>query len=436
MVNTIKRLLYGSFYALLAYMPLHVFLSQSLSSLTGGLSVWKAAKDALTLWLASLAVIVVWYQRKRTRLFDRLVLLTVAYGLLHLVVWGLNPDIYAPTAVLGSVYNNRLLWYLLIGLGAALLWAKQLNQSKVIRLVLLVSTVVCLLGVVQYFLLSFTNWDVLSHFGYSLERGARPAFFIDDKPDLPRIMSTLRDPNSLGAFLILPITLLTYKFFYSPRARRMLVLGLLGLHGLALLLTFSRSAWAGLAISLSVFAAYNLRSQLKRWLSRYWPVLAVSLLLLGGLTLALRDQYTVQNIIAHSDENTTAQFDSNEFHLEYARRGMRAIADQPLGYGPGTAGLVSIQNPDGGFLTENYYLQIGYEVGVLGLVLFITSLVVVYRALLRRRSPLALALIASFWGYAFINLLLHTWSNEAVAAQWWLLCGVVIGSPLIKSKKA
>ncbi len=416
------------FYALLAYMPFHIFLSQSLSLATGGLAAWKGAKDVFTLGLVVLAVVLVWYRRRSSRLFNILVGLAVVYGGLHLVIWAAHPSIYSESALIGTVYNNRLLWYLLIGTGAGLLWSKRLVHSSVMRTVLVLSTLVCLLGIVQYFLLSFGSWDVLSHLGYSLERGARSAFFIDDKPDLPRIMSTLRDPNSLGAFLILPITMLVYKLVYSPPIRRTLLIGLLGLHGLALFLTFSRSAWAGTLISVAVVMLFYARAKTKQLILLYWPLVLGLIVAVGIVGFMLRDQYTVQNIISHSDENTTAQFDSNEFHLEYARRGADSIADEPFGNGPGTAGLASIQNPSGGFLTENFYLQIGYEVGVFGLMVFVAVLALVYGSLLKAGGPLAYALIGGFWGYAFVNLLLHTWSNEAVAAQWWLLAGLVLAS--------
>ncbi len=90
---------------------------------------------------------------------------------------------------------------------------------------------------------------------------------------------------------------------------------------------------------------------------------------------------------------------------------------------------MSIQNPGGGLLTENYYIQIAYEVGVIGIVLFLAVHVLVYRKLARQKSILAICLLASFWGYVLVNMLLHIWSNEAVAAQWWLQAGLAMTAP-------
>jgi hypothetical protein len=423
MVERVKRIPLGGIYALLAYMPFHVFLAQSLSVITGGLSVWKIAKDIFGAFLLLFIVVRVYQGRKATPLFKRFLLLLVLYGAIHLIVWALNPHIYKQGALLGIIYNNRVPGYLVMGMGAALLLPKEFKAERLVRFVILISTIVCALGVLQYFLPK----DLLTHFGYSLARGVKPAFFIDDKPDLPRIMSTLRDPNSLGAFLILPITILVYEFFRNNR-RRMLITGLLLLHGLALFLTFSRSAWAAALISAGIIVASEYRRQLKPLLLKYWPIALGTVLLAGSLLLTARHQYVVQNIIEHSDKSTR-QVGSNGLHVIKIEQGIKGIIQKPIGHGPGTAGLVSIHNPGGGLLTENYYLQIGYEAGILGLLLFVAINILVYLRLLRSRNSLAPVILASFWGYVLMNMLLQIWSNEAVALQWWLLAGIVLALP-------
>jgi hypothetical protein len=162
-------------------------------------------------------------------------------------------------------------------------------------------------------------------------------------------------------------------------------------------------------------------------------------LLFGSLTLMFRHQYAVQNILAHSDKSTK-QTDSNGLHVEFAENGVRGIEHRPIGHGPGTAGIVSIQNSGGGLLTENYFIQIGYEVGVVGLGLFLLLLAITQKQLtMIRDNHLALALWVSFWSYLLIAMVSHLWTNEAVAAQWWLLAGAAIGLnslPKTKAKKA
>src|SRR5690606_20156455 len=114
-----------------------------------------------------------------------------------------------------------------------------------------------------------------------------------------------------------------------------------------------------------------------------------------------------------------------------------AVVEQPLGYGPGTAGLASIRNDEQGtILNENYYLQIAHETGVVGLVLFLAIVVWVLVLLIktynRDDNLIALALVSALAGLMFTNLLVHIWSNEAVAYIFWGLAGLYTIKPSTK----
>lgn len=425
-MRIIRRIPLWAAIALLVYMPLHIFLAQSLSLLTGGLEVWKIGKDVFLAVAVLFTICLVWQQRVWNRLFLWLVGLSAAYLALHLLLWLLHPDLYQQSAILGTIYNMRLPAFLLLGYGAVLVYPGKFVFSSVIKLVLIVSTAVAGLGVLQYFLPS----DLLTHLGYGLERGTRAAFFIEDNPDLPRIMSTLREPNALGAYLILPAAALLAFFLkaQASRVRYMFALSLV-LHLTAIFLTFSRSAWLGAALALGLVVWWRFGRIVLHWLRRFWPVAAGLVLVILGLAVALRDTAFFQRYIVHSEPTEqVADLDSNDLHLLLAKQGLEGIADKPLGHAPGTAGLVSIRNPEGGQLTENYYIQIGYEVGVLGLAVFVALNVWVYIRLRSQKNDLATVLCASFWAYVLMNMLLHTWSNEAVAAQWWLLAGMALAA--------
>lgn len=369
-------------------------------------------------------ICLIWQQKTGNRLFNWLVGLGAAYFGLHILLWGLNPDIYQESAILGTVYNTRLPAFLVLGYGAALLTPSKFVFRSLIKIALGVSTVVAFLGVLQYFL----PRDLLTHFGYGLERGTRPAFFIDDNPEFPRIMSTLREPNALGAYLLLPFAALTLLFFkIRDNSQRLLLAAAVLLHASAILLTFSRSAWLGAALALGLVLWWSFRATVTAAFKRYWLVAAGLVVVLGGFSFLVRDTALFQHYIVHSDPTEqVADLDSNDYHTLLVKRGLGGIADEPQGHGPGTAGIVSIRNPDGGHLTENYYIQIGYEVGVLGLAVFAAINVLVYLRLRKRGDAVGWVLMAAFWAYFATNMLLHTWSNETVAAQWWLLAGVAV----------
>ena len=430
-MNDIKRLPAKAVYILLAYMPFHIFLVQSLSLLTGGLSVWKAAKDVFLSLAVLLTIFLVYKHKKQNKIFTLLLILAIAYGLQHLLVWFMQPEIYRPTAILGTVYNVRVVLFAVLGLGAALLAPNYLTEKRVIRLVVIAGTTVAALGVIQYFLPK----DILTNFGYSVARGVKPAFFIDDKVNLPRIMSTLRDPNSLAVYLLVPICLTISLLFTNKKARQLYV-GALSLQLLALFLTFSRAGWLGAIIAIGSLLALHFRS----WIHKHIKIISVSavsaILVLGIGGYVLRDQYVVQNLILHSDESTKAGEDSNALHLRLAKDGAIASFKVPEGHGPGTAGIVSIQNPNGGTLTENYYIQISYEIGFVGLLIFIGIWGYVLYLLQKKKGILASSLLASGIAYLALSMLMHLWTNEAVAAQWWIMVGVVIGlnQPFVNKK--
>lgn len=420
-MEKLLRLPYILCLSLLIYMPFHIFLSQWLSTFTGGLDGWKIAKDVILAGAVFISVVFVYAQEGfKNKAFWLFAGISWVYFLLHLLLWQTNLATDDKPALLATAYNCRLLGYAILGMAAGILGGKYFTLNKVFKITIIISTIVCLVGVIQYLLPK----DFMTHFGYAVERGVKPAFFIDDKTDLPRIMSTIRDPNSLGAYLILPITILVAAWLRKPRLR-MLLSGLLLLHGLALFLTFSRSAWLGAFISVVAIAFWSYKDQTIKFVKKYWLYLLTAFLILVVGAFLLRDQYVIQNYIFHSDENTQLS-DSNELHISEVQKGIDGIIDQPLGHGPGTAGIVAISNEKGGLLPENYFVQIGYEVGVQGLALLIFLMILICKKLFDTNNFYSRILITSFIGITLCNLLLHIWSNETVAATWWLLAGLVI----------
>jgi len=426
---------YGSL-ALLAYMPFHIFLSQWLSTFTGGLEAWKIGKDILTIGLLLLSVGLVLADKKlrQNRVYLTLLGLTIAYGVIHGAMYVLNKDTTFDIARLASAYNNRLLWYALIAMASVMLvGAKKGQLQTALKLVIAVSTLVCVLGLLQWFLPK----DILTHVGYGVERGVRASFFINEEVRFPRVMSTIRDPNSLGAFLLVPIFMLVQLWTDKQQRRKMLVGGLLLLHGLILLLTFSRAAWGGAIIGLGGLFFMSHREKILPTAKRYWSLLVGAIVVICFVGYSLRDTQFVRSVVFRiDDKNAANSLDSDAYHVYFIQEGLDSVAKKPLGYGPGTAGIVSIQNKNGSFLTENYYLQLAHEVGIVGLLIFATAWGYVVKQLVKRRSVMGIALVASAGAYAIMALVMHLWVNEAVAAQWWLLAGLIVGSSKNKATES
>jgi O-antigen ligase len=425
----IDRILYRLAIVLAAYMPFHILLSQSLSLVTGGLEIWKAAKDVLVVVAVPLLFWVV-YRRGlyKDPLLKKFLIIGGVYTLLHMLFVLIRSSDDTYSTIVASVYNTRYLAYFLLGYVIAKADRGTQKIRTIVKVMLIASVIVAGFGVLQYFLPK----DLLTHIGYSLERGVKPMFFIDNKLDFPRIMSTLRDPNSLGAYLLFPLYVGGYYVFankassYLPKWGRTKGLALAALASVALLLTFSRSSYIGGFVGGATLLSIVAGERVFGFVKKYAIVLTLAVVAVAGFSYTARNTYVVQNLIFHADEQTL-ETDPNELRVEFAKKVSEEVIETPLGHGPGTAGIVSINNPKESLLTENYYLQIFYEVGWLGGVLFLTLLVVIARELLKKsRDGLSKVAFALAVGYVPLSLLNHLWSNEAVALQWWLLSGLLV----------
>lgn len=424
------------FYLLvLVYVPFHIFLSQWIGSLIGGLNFWKVAKDILVilLFLSTTIAVIAKNKQKEWLKFKNLIMLVVAYGFLHIVIFLLNQKTSLSVAILAAVYNNRFFWLLLSGINLSIIMNKpKIKKDTLLKIILIVSTVVCFLGLLQWFLPK----DILSNFGYSVELGVKPNFFINENPNYPRVFSTLRDPNSLGAYLIVPILLITQLLIKAKK--KLIFAGLLMMHLLVLLLSFSRASWGGLLVALACLVVLNHKPQAKNILKKYWVLLGIILISISVLTFNVSQTPVFRSLILKADDtNSEHEPDSDELHLKFVKNGVADITKNPFGDGPGTAGIVSIQNKNGGRLTENYYIQIALEAGVIGLMLFLSIWILVTKKIFQQSQDiLSITLLCTAAGYAAMALVMHLWTNEAVAYTWWGLAGLTIYDNISKLKKA
>jgi O-antigen ligase len=412
------------FHGLLVYMPFHILVSTWLGSSLDLLDALKVLKDVVLVagLLATLGASVSqkWFPKLAK---DKLLWLIAAYGVLTALLALARPTDTDAEAI-GLIYNTRFLLFFAYALLLCRLHGVDRVKRTSLRIVISVAAAVLFFGILQYAVLPD---DILTHLGYSRANGVLPAFFIDDKPDLERVMSTLRDPNSFGSYAMI-IGSLAAAFLLKAKDKylKQVAGGLLALSLLGLWFSFSRSAWLGFVAAMGVLAVVGLASErMKRTVML--AALGAVVVIGAGLFVA-RDSYFVKNVVFHADETTTRE-SPNELRLKFWRESVSEIGDVPLGHGPGTAGLASIRNTEQGTrLTENYYLQIGHEIGVIGLGLFLAILGIVGFRLygLTARSTFALALLAAFAGLMVTNFLALIWSNEAVAYTWWGLAGTAL----------
>ncbi len=406
----------GLFLSLVIYMPFHVLISTWVGTSFGLLTVAKILKDVVLIVGLVAAFFAADKKAIKNLAQDKLVWLIAAYALVTVALAIAKPT-EQDAEVLGVTYNLRFLAMFVYGLLVAS-WINAKYLRKVFKVAVLVGVIVATLGVLQYLLLPN---NALSHLGYSKTNGTPPAFFIDEKPDLERVMSTLKDPNSLGSYLLIIVFLIPSVI---KSRRKQIVCGLLVL--LCLWLTFSRGAVLGFIAGLAAYIVLKNRNQKIIKLSAkklIFPLVTILIVVTGGLMI-FRNSYLVQNVILHADQQTVLE-DPNQLRLRFFKESLVRIYHNPFGSGPGTAGIVSIRNQtQGTILNENYYLQIATEVGLLGLALFLAIIILTAKRLYEARAPESLALLASLAGLLLTSLLIHTWSNEALAYTWWGLAAL------------
>lgn len=279
--------------------------------------------------------------------------------------------------------------------------------------------------------------DILKYLGYG-PHTIEPYLTVDKNPDYIRYNSTLRGPNSLGAYAVMVLAGAT-AFWATARVRlekgwQTIVFWVLAVGAVnALWISYSRSAAlaALLAIGLVVIARYGKRISPKLWV--VGTAVLLTIILVG---YAARNTSFVANVILHNNPTTGAAIDSNTAHADSLKMGVAKMLAEPLGGGIGSTGSASILG-DKPQIIENEYLMIAHEVGWLGLVLFLWIYGVFLARLWRQRHDwLALAVFASGIGLGFIGLMLPVWADDTIALVWWGAAGMVLAKGELDERTA
>ncbi|MDB5175734.1 MAG: hypothetical protein JWM81_592 [Candidatus Saccharibacteria bacterium] len=405
-------------------MPFHAILTVWTASIFGHYTLLRLWKETL-LFIAGLGVVYLMLTDRKIRthtLSRRLVWLIAAYALLQAAVGliALHNNVVTPKALAyGWLLDLRFLVFFLVCWAVALRTARL--QSNWFKILVVPAAIVVGFGLLQIFVLPH---DFLRHFGYSAAT-IDPVDTINKNNNYIRIFSTLRGPNPLGAYLILPITVITAALLRSRRNWQLWALLVASV--IVLFFSRSRSALIGALLSTAVLLLLSLRSRVAK--QRLAVAGGVIVVVVISLVLSLRHNSTYQNLVLHTQTGTTATTSSNDGHVAALKNGLHDVAHQPLGRGAGTAGPASIYNNHQSRIAENYFVQLAQEVGILGLGLFLViNAGIGYLLWLRRTSPLALCLFTSLIGISVVNLLLHAWADDTLAYVWWGLAGVAMAT--------
>jgi O-antigen ligase len=399
---------------LVALMPFHAFFSVWLGSLTHHEAIIEAWKEAL---LVVLALFTAWLVIKDATSRDQLRSLPIYFIGLFVLVAALV-TLFARPSTTAILYGTKTDMEFLI----AFIIAAVVSTPNLVRaLTWAILAPACL--VVGFGLLEFTilSPGFLTHFGYSLSTVA-PYELLGGATHIFRFPSTLGGPNQLGTYLILPFAL---SLIMAVRRRQWpwLILAILCLP--VSLHTYSRGAWLGLAAA-GIIVAFVLTPRSRRL--RAGLTFASSMALVAAITSYLITKVPrLRYIVFHGTTGPPAT-SSDSRHLSSLRIGLDDTWQKPFGHGIGTAGP-AVFHSHSGIIIENNFLQLSYETGIVGALLFLAICVAACLNLARRSETIDLsaASLAALVGISITALFLPAWTDSSTALILWTAAGASVG---------
>lgn len=274
-----------------------------------------------------------------------------------------------------------------------------------------------------------TVWvlDRLARFDYP--GGFGSLRWIEDDPEgTMRAIGTAVDPNVLGGMMILVAGLLAPQpFAERPILPRWLTLLMLATAGLALYLTYSRSALLGLAAAVGLVAVLKYR-----WL--------IPLGIVGALTLFLLPQ--TQEYVARFQEGLALQDLATQMRLGEYKDALILIRRYPL-FGVGFTGVPDIDIYLG---VSMLYLIMAENMGIIGLVIFLLIIgqffFLVFHSWRQgyppQMEPLLLGLAGAIVGALISGFFDHYWFNMTyphMTVLFWLYLGLATATVLIQRQQ-
>lgn len=307
------------------------------------------------------------------------------------------------------------------------------DKRKILKTLLIASVIVSVYALVQAAGITFFVW-----------RGTQP---------YPRVWSTLGNPNFLGPYLIMVIPIYLIFLIKAESTKKKLLYSLFTLLSvLALIFTYSRAAWLGMAVGLSVFTLMVDKKQLK----------ANSFFIIGIIVASIILASIYPRLYLHPEERATTVKPIMEravSTVDFKEPGITArlsawettikmtVKRPILGFGPDTLGVSfrrfmsrDYENLAGRFRTAGYahneFLQYGATMGVVGLAVYLFLLFTFFRILIKVSRKKQENLLASGLAASCVALLINnqfSFSTLVPATLLWFFFG--LGASLSESEK-
>lgn len=423
------RSIRGIAIALMAVLPFHAFLSTWMGTTVGPLWLWKSLRDIIIAVLALLLIGWVFARWRRVREIVRLPvsLLAISFTVLALLITVVN-GVNQAQSLAGLAFGLRyILLFCIMLMTTWVLGISQTDKARSLQWLLGITTFLVVFGLIQVTVLPA---DFLAHFGYGADTIASVSI-VDDNVDARRAFATLRGPNDYGAFMLIPFAI---AIAMRKNSTSRFLLG--GMASIGLILSSSRSAWLGalMIVGIKIVQTLYTRRTQKTMIAGVMTGGVIIVAIVGYLAVTVP---ALRLAIFHSSPSDTHLTEgSTDKHWQATSAGIDRLVAHPFGCGLGCAGPASFYGNDPK-ISENYFVQIGEETGIIGMITWISLFVVAMRYLYgyARSDEIALGLFLAGLGITIVGVFLHVWADDALSLLWWGLAGIVIGNQLAKKNK-
>lgn len=287
-------------------------------------------------------------------------------------------------------------------------------------------------------------------------------YFADINPGInPRILrlgyinATFKDSLSLGGFIAIVFALFLGMFFYEKKIKRVLFLILMGLSFFTLLLTGSKSGFLCILAAVFLFMLLAWGRRVKVLAGGIFTLKNIVVFLLIGIfafflfyfvtqldtkNKQVKELSTLKRLAISGKKGIFTSLITSRDHLW--KSGLLMMRDYPLtGVGTGAYIIelanyaekheIKIKTPES---AENYFIQAGAELGIIGLIFLIWIYWVIFKRMKLEYSSvkkgnridfLTIGIICAVVAY-FINIQAHTYiGSYEIKYTFWLLVGLL-----------
>lgn len=269
------------------------------------------------------------------------------------------------------------------------------NAQKLVFLSSVALLIVSVIGVGQYlFGRAELRWVDASRFG---DIGGR-------------VTSLFSNPNILAVYLLLYFPFSLWETFLPQNKGRIRIFYAVttAFCALCILFTWSRGAWLGVALEILLFLLFYSRKS--RFLIRFTPLLIILIPLLPNNFKS--------RLLSIGDLGES----SIRYRLQTWQGTLRMLGGHPVGIGVGERAWRTVypQFAVSGTKTvmhaHNVFMQVAIELGIVGLVVFLTLIFVAIARAFQRKSIAALAAIS---GALVMGMFDHLWYYPGMLVPFW-----------------